>query len=309
MSKSTRRGGGAARAGFEYFDRRQMGPWVLLRPLFHSWRAVVVVLTVTLVATIMLHLNPYVTGGVLVVLFIASFAVVWKTFGLLIRARAVLVVIGLLVAGNWWLKSLFGDLAGNVVMLVLVIGLTTFPPTGRYLFARFWCVVDRHRIRACLKVCKVRTMNLDGALPFMLWARPTKTGERVWLWVRAGASGEDIRAALEYIAPACFARDARVQEIRKLSTVVAVEIIRRDPLSSGDAVTSPLAKLTELVKGRVKGEGTEAIRASSVADVIATEPASATPEGRKVRKTTSTPAEPVTPTVVVSGEDLSDYID
>jgi hypothetical protein len=87
---------------------------------------------------------------------------------------------------------------------------------------------------------------------------------------------------------------------------------RRDPLSTGDTIPSPLstvAHLTEAVKGRIRGEGTEAIRATKVADVIATEPPPAGADGRKARKTTTTPAEPVTPVVVVSGEDLSDYID
>jgi hypothetical protein len=307
MSKSTRRGG-AARAGFEYFDRRQMGPWVLLRPLFRSWRAALVTLSIVAILTITMHLNPYVMGGLVAVLFLGSLALVWQTLALLIRARAVLCVLALLVIGNVCLKSLFGDIAGNLLMLALLVGLLAFPPTWRFLFTRFWCVLDRQRVRACLKVCKVRTMNLDGALPFMMWARPTKTGERVWLWVRAGASGDDVEAALTYIAPACFARDARVHRVRKLSTVVAVEIIRRDPLSTGDSIPSPLSTLTELVKGKTKGEGTEAIRPSKVADVIATDPAAS--DSRKVRRTTTVPAEPATsPVVLVSGEDLSDYID
>lgn len=308
MSKSTRRGG-AARAGFEYFDRRQMGPWVLLRPLFRSWRAALVTLAVVVILTITMHLNPYVMGGLLLVLFLGSFAVIWQFLALLIRARAILCVLGLLVVGNWWLKSVFGDIAGNLLLLALIVGLLAFPPTWRFLYTRFWCVLDRHRIRACLKVCKVRTMNLDGALPFMLWARPTKTGERVWVWVRAGASGDDIEDALTYIAPACFARDSRVHRVRKLTTVVAVEVIRRDPLSTGEPIPSPLSTLTGLVKGKTKGEGTEAIRPTKVVDVIATDPVPAASDARKVRKTTTAPAEPAMPAVLVSGEDLSDYID
>ncbi|RZQ63630.1 hypothetical protein EWH70_13310 [Amycolatopsis suaedae] len=243
-----------------------------------------------------------------------SFAIVWQLIGLVVRSRAILVVVVLAAACNWWFRSVFGDIAGNVLCVALLAGLLLFPATGRYLMARFWCVLDRHRMRACLKVCKVRTMNLDGSLPLMLWARPTKTGEKVWLWVRAGASGEDIEDALTYIAPACFAMDARMQRVRKLSTLVKVEIIRRDPLASSDAIASPLSQLTSLVKNKVKGEGTEAIKAATVEDITAVTPEPVGPEVKKngSRKTTtasSAPAESANGAVVVSGEDLTDYID
>ena len=316
MSKSTRGSGGrggAARAGFEYFDRRQMGPWVLLRPVFRG-RGVLFTLIVAIAVTFGLGLNLYVMAGLFVAGFLASFAITWQLLGLLIRARAVLLVLGVLFAANLWFKSLFGELVGGLLLFALIVGLLVFPPTRRFLLARLWCVLDRHRIRACLKVCKVRTMNLDGSLPFMLWARPTKTGERVWVWVRAGASGDDIEAALSYIAPACFARDARIHRVRKLSTIVAVEVIRRDPLATGDAIPSPLSKLSALIPGAVTGEGTEAIRTATVIDITTAEPVSAASEPRRNgrRPTTSTtvvPAAPAPSGVVVSGEDVSDYID
>ncbi|MBO0885355.1 MAG: hypothetical protein J2P17_34485, partial [Mycobacterium sp.] len=146
-----------------------------------------------------------------------------------------------------------------------------------------------------------------------LWAHPTKTGERIWVWVRAGASGDDIESALSYIAPACFARDARLHSVRKLATLVAVEIIRRDPLSTGQAIPSPLSRLVSLVKGDVTGEGTGTITPVTVADITATE-VSPVPEGSTVRKnghkTTTKPVESVekTDSFVVAGEDLTDYI-
>lgn len=309
MSKSTRQTGrGAGRAGFEYFDRRQMGPWVPLRPLFRG-RGLLATLLVAVVVAILAKMSLYVVGGLLVLLFLASFAITWQILGLLVRARAVLFVAAVAFLGNEWFKSLFGDLAGSVLFAALVFGLLLFPPTGRFLISRFWCVLDRQRIRACLKVCKVRTMNLDGSLPFMLWARPTKTGERVWVWVRAGAAGDDIEDALTYIAPSCFARDARIHRVRKIATLVAVEIIRRDPLSTGESVPSPLASLSTWVTGVVHGEGTEAIRMATVEDITATEPV---PDARKNGRrpvAVSKSTEPAQPAVVVAGEDLTDYID
>jgi hypothetical protein len=313
MPNSTRGNArGGMRAGFEYIDRRHMGPWVALRPLFRGG-AFLITLVAFVVATIMLKLNPYAMGGVFVILFLGSFAITWQIIGLVIRSRAVLLVATVAAVGNLWFQAQLGGVVGNLLFVALVAGLLLFPPTGTYLIARFWCVLDRHRMRACLKVCKIRTMNLDGSLPLMLWARPTKTGEKVWLWVRAGASGDDIEDALSYIAPACFAMDARMERVRKLATVVKVEIIRRDPLASSDAIPSPLSRLTTLVKDKIAGEGTEAIRAASVDDITSADPAPLVPLPRKntTRKTTAEPksAEPTKGPVVVSGEDLSDYID
>jgi hypothetical protein len=317
MSKSTRstRGGqsrGVMRAGFEYFDRRRQGPWTGLQLVFRGW-GLLVPLAVA-VWLIVAGVNPYIVGGAFLVLFIASFAATWLIAGLLIRSRALILVIGVLAAANWWFRDLFGDIAGNIILCVLVVGLLVCPPTRRFLLTRLWCVIDRWRMRSCLKACKVRTMNLDGALPLMLWARPTKIGERVWLWLRAGASGDDIDDALTFLAPACFARHAQIHRVRRLSTLVAVDIIRRDPLT-GNTVPSPLAHLSDMVSELFKGEGTEAIQTRSVIEITATEPAPVPEARRNGRKASaSTALVPTTPvpegkSVVVSGEDLSDYID
>jgi hypothetical protein len=249
-------------------------------------------------------------------LFIASFALTWLITGLVIRARALLVVAAVLVVGNWWFRDLFGDTAGNILVCVLLVGLFVCPPTRRFLLLRLWCVIDRWRMRSCLKSCKVRTMNLDGALPFLLWARPTKTGERIWLWLRSGGSAEDIEAALSFLAPACFARDARIHRVRRLSTLIAVDIIRRDPLSTSTAIPSPLSQLSALVQGVVNGEGTEAIQPASVIEITTADPVivpEARRSGRKATTSTTSTAPasvvPEGPSVVVSGEDLSDYLD
>jgi hypothetical protein len=171
--------------------------------------------------------------------------------------------------------------------------------------ARVWCVVDRHRLRLCLRQTKVRTMNMDGSLPLLLWAHPTKIGERVWVWVRAGSSADDIADAVEYIAPACYARDARIQKVRKLTTIVGIDIIRRDPLSRPTPVASPLARLTSLVTGAVRTEGTDAISPTAIDQIIKNDPP--TTVGKAANKK---PAVPATPVVIPAREDdYSDYID
>jgi hypothetical protein len=232
--------------------------------------------------------------------------------GVLIRWRVELLVIAAWVTVMVWLNVQTDTLTmwlvfGGVVAVVFAI-----PHSRRFVVSRFWCVVDRHRLRTCLRNAKVRTMNLDGALPFMLWARPTKTGERVWMWTRAGSSADELEQVLGYVAPACYAREARLHRVRSMSTLVAVDIVRRDPLGKPRAVDSPLARLsTRLQGGKATTEGTEPISAATVTPLpVPRQATSDTPAGRP-RKTTSKtpPVEPARPAVVVNGEDLSDYID
>ncbi|MFD2419967.1 hypothetical protein [Amycolatopsis pigmentata] len=215
--------------------------------------------------------------------------------GVLVRWRVEIVLTVAWLTGMAWLFHEVGPTAAWFIFAGLVVVIALVPATRWFVFARFWCVLDRHRLRTCLRQARARTMNLDGALPFMLWARPAKTGERVWLWTRAGSSAGDIEAVLEYIAPACYAREARVHTVRRLSTLFAVDIVRRDPLDRSTPIDSPLAKIATFVGRKSAAEGTEPIRAATVVP-LPTTPKKAT-------------REPSRPSVVASGEDLSDYID
>lgn len=225
----------------------------------------------------------------------------WLIASWLIRARAELfvaiVMVTVVVTVHVWLT----EVQANVVLVVYLMAMFGLPWSRRFVIARVWCVADRHRLRACLRRAKVRTMNRDGSLPLMLWARPTKTGERVWLWIRAGSSGGDIEDALEYIAPACLARSARLHRVRSLATIVAVEIIRRDPLAKS-VITSPLSRLADRRSGQ--GEGTDPITAAP-SPALRVVPDLTTPSPRK----SSVPTVPARPTVIIGGEDLSDYVD
>ncbi|TVT02334.1 hypothetical protein FNH07_27550 [Amycolatopsis bartoniae] len=209
--------------------------------------------------------------------------------GVLVRWRAEILIVSLVVTARIWLGHEVGPVVAWLIFGGVTVVIVVIPPSRRFVYGRFWCIVDRHRLRTCLRQARARTMNLDGALPFMLWARPTKTGERVWLWTRAGSSSGDIEEALEYIAPACFARDARLHKVRKLSTLFAVDVIRRDPLDKSTPLDSPLGKLGSLLGARVQ-ENAEPITGATV-----------TPLPVKEKKT-ERPA-------VVNGDDLSDYID
>lgn len=312
MPKSTRRGGRTGRVDvIEVFSPRRSGPWHLLRPLrTRLGIAFVVILVLVLLARHQLAFAELVVVLDLT-LIVASFSALWLLIGLVIRARAELVLLGGGWATDYWLSSLLGPVWAGVTLasvLALALGVR---PIGRHLTSRAWCVLDRHRLRLCLRQTKVRTMNMDGSLPLLLWARPTAIGERVWLWVRAGSSPEDIEDALEYIAPACYARSARTQAVRRLTTLVVLDIIRRDPLSKSTPITSPLARLTSLVTGAVRTEGTEAITPASIDEITREGALDTASRGRRSKKPGSpgTPESSDAPAVTPVQEDYSDYID
>lgn len=235
--------------------------------------------------------------------------------GMVIRWRAELAVTAVLVVYLVWLPTsdrwlLVAAVLGPVAVVMAI------PWSRRAVVARCWCVVDRHRIRTCLRNAKIRTMNLDGALPFLVWARPTKTGERIWLWIRAGSSADDIESVLGYIAPACMAREARLHRAKRLSTLVAVDIVRRNPLGKKKAIDSPLTAFMTGANTTTVMEGSEPITAATVIpQPVPTAPANGDGAGRakKPAKTTAAKTaaseESSRPAVMVGGEDVSDYID
>jgi hypothetical protein len=222
--------------------------------------------------------------------------------GVLIRWRAEILVVTVVVTARIWLGHEVGGAAAWLIFAGVVVLVVVIPQSRWFVFSRLWCVVDRHRLRTCLRQARARTMNLDGALPFMLWARPTKTGERIWLWSRAGSSSGDLEAALEYIAPACFARDARVHKVRKLATLFAVDVVRRDPLDRSTPIDSPLAKIGSMFGGKTPDGGAEPITGATITPLPVNRPAPAEASPRK-----KTP--PAERPLVVNGEDFSDYID
>ncbi|QGK68476.1 hypothetical protein GIY23_01920 [Allosaccharopolyspora coralli] len=232
--------------------------------------------------------------------------------GTLVRWRAEITTLVLGLVLFFWLDS-FGNpwLTGGVLIGIPLL-VFAIPHTRRMVVSRVWCVVDRHRIRSSLRQTKIRTVTRDGDYPLLFWARPTKTGERIWVWLPAGSAARDVEDALDYIAPACMARDARLHTVRKLSTVCAIDVIRRDPLAAS-AVGSPLSRFT---KHRAPAEPDAAtvtpIKPTPPAPTAASEtPADERRTGASAAdsKTSETARKPVAAAVVVNGEDLSDYVD
>lgn len=128
------------------------------------------------------------------------------------------------------------SLVAGLVLLGLVLVVLAVPVTRRFVVRRCFAVMTRHRFRAtCIER---RIMNVSGNVPLLLWCRPTPVGERLWVLLRAGIDAGEVERNLSHAASACWASDARAAAHRKVSALVVVDILRRDPLR-GPAHTSP----------------------------------------------------------------------
>ena len=88
-----------------------------------------------------------------------------------------------------------------------------------------------------------RLHTRTGRVPPVLWVHPTKVGERLTIWLRAGLSAEDFEKHTGELRAACYAREARVTRNTSWSQLVTIDIIRRDTLAASHAPDSPFKKL------------------------------------------------------------------
>jgi len=159
--------------------------------------------------------------------------------GWVFRHLPVLLVLALLV----WLWSAVSGAVGRgwaaVVFVAVAAVLVAAPWSRRALLVVLGCLVTQTRLRTGL--IELRLTTHGGRLPFVLWLTPTPAGERVWLWCRAGVSPEDLADETDGLRSACFAREVRVTRDRRWSSLVVLDVVRRDPLAAGRPVPSPLA--------------------------------------------------------------------
>ncbi len=188
-------------------------------------------------------------------------------------------------------------------MAATVAAVLVAPVTRRYTVSRAWCVITRHRLRACL--VQIRTTNRDGRLPWLLWTRPTPVGERVWLWMLPGLSVKDVEERTEHIAAACWARDARVERLRRLATLVRVDVIRRDPLGAPKPIRNPLMTKTRQID-TVEPAPVIPIRSRQRSTPVPTAARTTTPITNPAPAPVS--AESAGPRLLINGEDVSDYV-
>ena len=139
------------------------------------------------------------------------------------------------------------------MVLAAAIGIIfAVPWSRRFITRRFWCVLARHRFH---RLCwEARLHTRAGRLPVVLWTRPTKVGERLTVWCRAGICADDFIAHSGELAAACYAREARVTRNTSWSQIVTVNIIRRDTLAARHKVGTPLSRLTDIYAACLDGE-------------------------------------------------------
>ncbi len=179
--------------------------------------------------------NPYILDDLFVTMHRSPLGTAW-------RWRTELLVLGGLAAFFCWLWSQLRTPVLAGIVLAAFLGLVlALPWSRRFTVRRFWCVLSRHRFhRMCFEG---RLHTRTGRVPPVLWVRPTRVGERLTIWLRAGLAAEDFEQHTGELRAACYARDARVTRNTQWSQLVTIDIIRRDTLAATHAVDSPFKKL------------------------------------------------------------------
>jgi hypothetical protein len=175
--------------------------------------------------------------------------------GLAWRWRTELTTLSGLLAAFLWLWSQLHVLLLAGLVLAAFLGLVFgLPWSRRFVVARFWCVLARHRFQ---RLCwEVRLHTRAGRLPVVMWTRPTKVGERLFVWCRAGVAAEDFTRHTGELRAACYARDARVTRNTRWSQLVTIDIIRRDTLAASHQVGTPLTRLLAVYGDQVTDQDT-----------------------------------------------------
>lgn len=246
-----------------------------------------------------------------------------RTFlGFLVRMRAEIIVLAVLGIGWHETRTHMSMGMSYVLLNGIPAVILLWPASRRFVIRRVWCVLSRHRMRAC--VVQIRSMmNFSGWLPWMIWSRPTPVGERVWLWMRPGICIEDLNDRTEHIAVSCWARDARVRRARRVAALVIVDVIRRDPLTGRkSAIESPLTLVgadgptpppvvvsAGARKQHLRPFPTDEQNGPETVPPTLVNPVESEPVKRP-RKTTTTSSKPADGPVLRNspGEDLSDYV-
>lgn len=235
----------------------------------------------------------------------------WELYVLAALAYVAIVhgtaITGYFQSNPLWLNAL--------MVIALFPWVATDNPARRFVLNRFWCVITRHRLRACL--IEMRTLNYSGNLPFIVACFSTKTGQVVWLWMRPGQSVEDLDNKAESLASACWARKATIARSKKNAAIVRIDIDRRDPLAKKTIASPLLQDTSDVPEAAVADDAVMAFltpdNTDSVPDESTTQPPAKTGAGEtrtRTSKTKTTAAVNDSQTVILgaNGEDVSDYV-
>jgi hypothetical protein len=211
-----------------------------------------------------------ITGGLigLVPAFItASIVAAWPVLRAIWWWLPELAVTGGLTAG-WVEMAGHTALVPRIVITAAAVGVPAAIGRLRRGISRVaWCLVSRHRIRACFSEFIIT--NRTGSLPLILGARPTPAGERLWIWLRPGLSLADVQERADKIAAACWASAVVAdQASASNAALLRIDIKRRDPLTG--TVSSPLA---QLLGGVIPGRSIDTATATAALDLPDINPA------------------------------------
>ncbi|WP_021594592.1 hypothetical protein [Actinomadura welshii] len=207
--------------------------------------------------------------GIVVALPVAGFIAAWPVIRVLWWWAPEIIATGLVVSG-FVLLSMHTGLVVRIIVVAVLVGVPAgIPVVRRRVVAVAWCLISRHRLRACFNEFIIS--NRSGSLPLILWAKPTPVGERVWIWLRPGLSLADLESRLDKIAVACWAANITVERAStRNSAFVRADIKRRDALTG--TVNSPLVDMVDPDTPTVDRTSTEAPAALDLPDIPAPAP-------------------------------------
>jgi hypothetical protein len=288
--------------------------WAVLTPTI-----VVVASTIT---DLFLAVVVGLVGGLVIACLTYVVVLVWPAIRLIWYWSGEIVALGLLLAGYLGLSRLLPPPVAVLVLVAILALPLVFGRLRQWVLRWVWCAISRHRLRTCFATF-IRA-NRYGSLPWIFLARPTRAGERVWVWLRPGLSLSDLQTegGLDRLAVGCWAKQVKVaRSSRRNSALVRVDITRRNPLSV--PVGSPLADLVpdttaDYLDPHVNGSVTPVAPLVDPAGLDlpgVPEPPDAAPAGRPSktspasRRATAVPAQkPATTPSGAAGDDLSEWV-
>src|ERR1700677_2750945 len=104
--------------------------------------------------------SPYLIDELTIVMRRSRLGMAW-------RWRSELLILAATLTAWWWLTRLMGGaIWGGLLFLGILAALLLVPHSRRFILARFWCLVSRHRLqRACWEL---RLHTRSGRLPLIL---------------------------------------------------------------------------------------------------------------------------------------------
>ena len=175
--------------------------------------------------------NPYILDGLMANAHHSAAGVLW-------RFRTEVITLLATSAAVWQLAVAITIVWTLITFAALVAAVFLSPPVRRFIVARAWCVISRHRLQKVFFETRMHTRS--GRLSLVLRIHPTQVGERALIWCRAGICFEDFEAHTGEIAAACYAREARIERSKRWAQLVQVNIVRRDTLAAHHVITSSL---------------------------------------------------------------------